>query len=119
MHEMSLAVEIVDLAVKTAERENGERISHIEIEVGSLAGVLVDSLEFCLGAAARSTRAEDSTFQINPRMAQGKCKDCDSDFEVVSYYQNCPRCDGINVEITGGQELKVAAITIEDNTNDV
>ncbi len=115
MHEMSLAVDIVDLAVQTAVREKAQRISGVEIEVGNLAGVLVDSLEFCLGAAARDTLAEGAAFRIIPQQATGKCRDCGIGFDVVSFYQHCPDCSGINVEITGGQQLKVAAVTIEED----
>ncbi len=55
MHEMSLAASIVDLAVAALNREGGSLVSEVEIEVGNLAGVMVDSLEFCLEAAARAT----------------------------------------------------------------
>ena len=114
MHEMSLAVDIVDLAVRTAEREEAQRVSRVGIEVGNLAGVLIDSLEFCLGAAAQDTLAEGAVFQVTPQQASGTCKDCGIGFDVVSFYQHCPDCDGISVEITGGRQLKVAAITIEE-----
>ena len=118
MHEMSLAVNIVDIAVQTAEREGAQSISRIEVEVGTLAGVLVDSLEFCLGAAARGTKAENAVFEITPVKAQGKCSECENDFEVFSFHQHCPDCSGSNITISGGQQLKVAAVTIEEeNTN--
>lgn len=119
MHEMSLAVGIVGLAVDTAERENGERINTVEIEVGALAGVLIDSLEFCLDAAARETLADGASFQIIPKYASGRCRDCGIDFEVDAYFQHCPECDGISVDITGGKDLKVTAVTIEEKDNNV
>lgn len=119
MHEMTLAVSIVDLAVQTAERENGNRISRIEIEVGNLAGVLTDSLEFCFEAASRATMAEGASFQIVLRKAHGLCKDCGSSFDVAAYYQHCPDCGGVGVEISGGQQLKVIAVTIEEEDTSV
>ena len=119
MHEMSLALEIVGLAVNTAERANGERINSVEIEVGTLAGVLIDSLEFCLDAAAKETMADGASFQLIPKYAFGRCRDCGIDFEVDSYFQHCPECDGISVDITGGKDLKVTAVTIEEKSNNV
>lgn len=114
MHEMSLAVDIVDLALQTAERENGSRVNCVEIEVGVLAGVLVDSLEFCLAAAARSTRAGDAVFQIIRKKAHGTCPGCKLEFEVGSFFQPCPECGEEIVAISGGRELQVTAVTIEE-----
>ncbi|MBU0481401.1 MAG: hydrogenase maturation nickel metallochaperone HypA [Proteobacteria bacterium] len=116
---MSLALNIVDLAVEAAEKENGGRLSGIEIEVGALSGVMVDSLEFCLEAAARTTKAEGATFSIVSKAACGKCTDCGIDFAATSFYQHCPGCNGIGVQITGGRDLKVTAITIEEESPDV
>jgi Zn finger protein HypA/HybF involved in hydrogenase expression len=47
MHEMSLAINIVEIACQTAKQNGAEEITSIEIDVGQLAGVLEDSLSFC------------------------------------------------------------------------
>ena len=114
MHEMSLAASIVDLAVAALNREGGSLVSEVEIEVGNLAGVMVDSLEFCLEAAARATPVAEADFKIISTMASGVCSSCRGSFEVDSFYAVCPGCGAAGLAITGGQELKVRSLVIED-----
>jgi len=105
---------IIDLAVEHLHREGGSRVSEVEIEVGSLAGVMADSLEFCLEAAARSTPVEDAEFRLIPVMARGDCAFCRRGFDVDSYFAVCPGCGEPGLAVSGGRELKVRALTIED-----
>jgi len=105
---------IIDLAVEHLRREGGSRVSEVDIEVGSLAGVMVDSLEFCLEAAARSTPVEEADFKLVPVMARGDCSSCRRSFEVDSFFAVCPVCGETCPAISGGQELKVRSLTIED-----
>jgi hydrogenase nickel incorporation protein HypA/HybF len=114
MHEMSLAVSIVDLAVDALSREGGRLVSEVEVEVGNLAGVMVDSLEFCLEAAARATPVEAAKFKIIPTTACGVCPSCRGSFEVDSFHAPCPVCGAAGLAITGGQELKVRSVVIEE-----
>jgi Zn finger protein HypA/HybF involved in hydrogenase expression len=46
MHEMSLAMNIADLAVQTATREGARRIASVELEIERLAGVMAEALSF-------------------------------------------------------------------------
>jgi hydrogenase nickel incorporation protein HypA/HybF len=114
MHEMSLAMNIIDLAVETAAREGGIRVNEVEIEIGNLAGVMSDSLEFCLEAAARSTIVEGADFRLFLVKAQGHCDSCRAGFEVDSFFAGCPNCGEIGVKVSGGQDLKIRALTIEE-----
>jgi hydrogenase nickel incorporation protein HypA/HybF len=114
MHEMSLAINIIDLAVEITAREGGCRVSEVEIEVGSLAGVMGESLAFCLEAASRATIVAGADFRLFSVKARGECAACQSNFEVDSFYSGCPRCGTIGVKISGGQELKIKALTIEE-----
>ena len=114
MHEMSLAVNIVDLAVEAALREGGSRVSEIEIEIGNMAGVMIDSLDFCLEAAARSTIVEGAEFKFIPVNAFGECPSCQKKFETDSYFASCPDCGATGVPVTGGQDLRINSLVIEE-----
>jgi hydrogenase nickel incorporation protein HypA/HybF len=114
MHEMSLALSIVDLAVETAGREGENRVSEVEIEVGNMAGVMADSLQFCLEAAARTTIVEGAAFRLVETRAIGECPSCKNSFETVSFFAVCPDCGQGGVTVSGGQELRLIALTIEE-----
>ena len=114
MHEMSLALSIVDLAVETAGKEGGDRVSEVEIEVGNMAGVMVDALRFCLEAAARTTIVEGAAFNLVESNATGECPSCRKKFTTDSFYAVCPDCGQGGIAVSGGQDLKIISLTIED-----
>ncbi|MBU0484903.1 MAG: hydrogenase maturation nickel metallochaperone HypA [Proteobacteria bacterium] len=114
MHEMSLAMNIVEMAVAAASREGAVKINEVELVVGELSGVLIDSLEFCLEAAARDTTAGTAVFKIIPVKGRGNCRNCDASFELDSLVSCCPHCGEYTVEVIGGKELNLQAITIDE-----
>lgn len=114
MHEMSLAMNIVDLAVSKAQSEGSQKINQIEIEIGSLAGVMIDSLEFCFEAASKETIAEGADFKIIEVQGKGHCQGCDFSFAVDSLIAQCHKCNEYCVVITQGKELRVVSITVDE-----
>jgi hydrogenase nickel incorporation protein HypA/HybF len=114
MHEMSLALSIVEQTREAAAAEGAVRVLEVEIEVGSLAGVLADSLRFCLDAVAPAGGLAKTVFRVVEISAAGECLTCGVDFAGESFHACCPACGGDNVNLRGGRELKIRSLTIED-----
>lgn len=114
MHEMSLALSIVDQTREAAAREGAVRILEVEIEVGCLAGVLADSLQFCLEAVGPTEGLPGTVFRITEVRAAGVCRVCAATFPADSYLVICPSCGSEDVSLNGGRELKIRSLTIED-----
>jgi len=49
MHEFSMALEVISLAQREAEKNSANAIQEITIEVGDLSGVEADAFESALG----------------------------------------------------------------------
>jgi hydrogenase nickel incorporation protein HypA/HybF len=60
MHELSIALDLVDVAQEEMARHGGERIRAVHIELGPLAGVAREALMFSFGIACEGTAAEGS-----------------------------------------------------------
>jgi hydrogenase nickel incorporation protein HypA/HybF len=114
MHEMSIAMNIIELASSAAQAEGAGRIQTIELEIGTLAGVMPEALEFCFEAAARDTLAEGATLTILSIPAAGRCLDCQQESPMNSLTSQCHHCGAWLLDITTGTELKIKAITIDD-----
>ena len=114
MHEMSLAINIVDLAVSEATSAGGQKINEIELSVGSLAGVMVDSLEFCFDAVVKGTPAEGARLRITETHGKGRCRNCDHEFQVDTFFAQCPQCKQYMVDIIQGKDLKIVSITVDE-----
>lgn len=114
MHEMSIAMNIVGIACKEAQNEGAKSIKSIELDVGSLAGVMVDSLKFCYESTCKGTLAEDSQLLINEIVGKGRCQKCSLEFEIESFMALCPQCESYEIEIKQGRELRLKAVTVNE-----
>ena len=50
MHELSIAMSILDVAREESEQRGGVRVEVIHLKIGALSGVVKDALLFCLSA---------------------------------------------------------------------
>jgi hydrogenase nickel incorporation protein HypA/HybF len=114
MHEMSLALSIIEQTREAAAAEGASRVLEVEIEVGSLAGVLADSLRFCLEATGAAGGLAATIFRVIEVQATATCQDCGAGFAADSFQVCCPACGSANVALRGGRELKIRSLTIED-----
>ena len=113
MHELSIAVSIVDIAINQAELSNAEKINEVELEIGQLAGIEMESLNFCFESVCKETIADGAKLSIDEVEALGECDDCNRRFPVDNYFAICPDCDGTKVDIVQGKELKIKAIIVD------
>jgi hydrogenase nickel incorporation protein HypA/HybF len=114
MHEMSVAISIVDAVCETARKDGALSVSRIELVVGRLAGIQVESLRFCFSSAAKGTLAEDAVLAVEEPEARGECGDCGSRFPVSFFYAECPVCRSLKVRIVSGEEFMIQSIIIEE-----
>ncbi len=114
MHEMSIALSIVEAADLKAREEGASTISGIELVIGKLAGIEPDSLRFCFSLAAKGTLAEEALLSIEEPEGTGECMECGVNFPVAFYYAECPECRSLRIRIVSGEEFVIQSITIEE-----
>ena len=107
MHELSIAMNVVELSIDYAKNANSYKINEIELDIGVLAGVEIDSLKFCYDAACKKTIEEGSELKINIIPAMAECMDCNYVFSIDSFYTECSKCNSHKINITKGKELKI------------
>ncbi len=111
---MSLAINIVELVSEKAQAAGGQKVTTVELEAGTLSGVMVEALGFCFDAAARNTPAEGARLVVREIEARGACMGCGHTFVLESLLAQCPQCGGYAVETLQGRELKVVSLTIDE-----
>jgi hydrogenase nickel incorporation protein HypA/HybF len=113
MHEFSLAIEVINLAQREAERNIAETIQEIVIEVGNLSGVEADAFESALGLLVKESILENANINIIRTSGKGKCNACNSEFEMNHRMATCPKCQCFPSEISGGEEFRVVSLVVE------
>lgn len=112
MHELSVAMGIVRIAEEETARARARHVELIEIEIGDLAGVELESLEYVWGAAVKGTVLEKATRKVLRVPGKGKCLDCGHEYPVLRHYDPCPECQSFLKHIISGKELRVKALEV-------
>ena len=112
MHELSIAMGIVDIAQKEIEKVNAKKVDLIELEIGTLAGIEFDALDFVWESAVKNTVLETAEKRIIKVDGEAKCSDCDLVFKLDNIYDSCPRCKSYLKHITKGKELLVKSLEV-------
>lgn len=115
MHEMGIALSVLESLEKEARRFPGGRIAKVGLRVGELAGVDSGALGFCLEAAVRGTEWEPVVFEIESSPRRHRCEHCQQTFIVKDYEVQCPNCGDSQTVFAGGDELELAYLEVEQN----
>lgn len=113
MHEMSLAEGIVQLVEDAARADGCSKVKTVWLEIGQLAAVEKEALRFCFDAVAGDTLAEGARLEIIETPGQGWCMKCENKVPVSALYDPCPVCGGYQVQVTGGNEMRVKELEVE------
>ena len=115
MHELSIAMSLVDLACEEADTVDG-RIVALHLRLGALAGVVKEALLFSFGVAATGTPIEGATLVIEDVRAVVFCADCNEERELTNVQHfHCPMCGAFAPNVVRGRELQLFAMEIEEN----
>jgi len=112
MHEMSIVLSIVELAREQVVRAGARQVDEIELDIGHLAGIEMDALQFAWRAAVPGTVLEHAQPVIRRIQAKARCVDCGKEFEADSHFAECPACQSLFTQVYAGQELRVRALTV-------
>ena len=110
MHEMSIAMSIVKIAEKEAKKARVSQFAAIDLEIGTLAGIEFDALEFVWEAAVQKTVLERAEKRIRKIPAKARCGDCDKVYPLDFIHDNCPDCGSFLKTILQGKELRVKSL---------
>lgn len=113
MHEMSIVSGILRIAEDQARAAGAGVVNAIELDVGDLAGIELDSLQFCFHSARKGTMADQAELVVNQIPALGHCPECGRDVPLEFPLGACPECGQAVVEAFQGRELRVKSINVD------
>jgi hydrogenase nickel incorporation protein HypA/HybF len=114
MHELSIAMSIVDMAQEEAERRD-VKIDAVHLELGLLSGVVAEALLFSYEMACSGTRLEGSQLVIKNVPIEVYCPTCKAQKTLSSMqWFCCPECGTPTAEVIHGRELVITALEVRD-----
>jgi len=113
MHELSIAISIVELAQEESKRLGAERIEAVHLRVGALAGIVKDSLLFSYEMAVQDTELAGSRLVIEDVPALVHCPRCQAPRPIASPQSFvCAVCGTPAFDVLSGRDLQVTALEV-------
>ena len=113
MHETGLCEAVVDAALR---RASGRRVTGLRVRIG---GHLVDPVVITQGiqVAAAGTDADGTAVDLVLDPMVVRCRGCGRTGDVRDHLDlvACPRCSGVDVEVTGSDEVVLESLTVIDD----
>jgi hydrogenase nickel incorporation protein HypA/HybF len=114
MHELSIALSILDLTAEEAQRQGDVRVLEIHLKLGPLSGVVKEALLSAYQLARENTPFEAAELVIEDVPVMVQCPTCQTRRAVVSVQQLCcAECGALSPVVVSGRDLELVALVIQ------
>lgn len=113
MHELSIAMSIVEMAQEESERRGRVAVHAVHLKLGQLSGVVKEALCSCFEIACENTPMQGSQLVIQEVPVVVYCPNCQKRRPLPSMQLFCcPECNTPTPEVVQGKELEVVALEL-------
>jgi hydrogenase nickel incorporation protein HypA/HybF len=113
VHELSIALSILELAGEESERCGGAFVKAIYLKLGVLSGVGKEALASAFELATERSKFETCRLVIEEVSISGYCPKCQGERSVHSLQcLQCVDCGAYVSKISHGKELEVSALEL-------
>ena len=118
MHEMSIAIALVEQLGTIAVENDATLIEEVHIRAGAMRGIVPEALDMAFEVAAEGTIAEGAKIVLTVVPPTAKCRVCGAQFEPEIDSFLCGQCGEADVEIVEGNDIVVTSVIAqqEDET---
>ncbi len=115
MHEVSIALGMVDELKRIAKENNAQKINIVTLRIGKLSGIVTDSLKFAFDAVKLEHPIMSSAeIVINEVSLVYQCDECSTTFETGDiYFPACKKCASYNLKMISGEEQDIENVEVE------
>ena len=116
MHEVSIAMGMIDELMRIAQKNNARRVVTVKLKIGKMSGIVTDSLKFAFDAVKLEHPLLCSTaILIEEVPLLYECNNCKNTFspQDESPFPSCPNCESYSLKIISGEEMNIENMEVE------
>jgi hydrogenase nickel incorporation protein HypA/HybF len=118
MHELSIALSILEVAESEARRHGAARITCIRCRIGCLRQAHASLLAEAFDLAKVGTLAGDAALTVETAGMRLGCSACGGQTDLDGWAFECPDCGSRAVELSGGDQLELTSLDLEVSDGD-
>jgi hydrogenase nickel incorporation protein HypA/HybF len=114
VHELSVALSILDVAAEEARRLGAARVLAVHLRLGELSGVAADPLRLAFELAREDSALPEAELVIEAVPVRVNCPSCRAERPVESVHALCcAACGTFTADVVAGRELEIAALEVQ------
>jgi hydrogenase nickel incorporation protein HypA/HybF len=115
MHELSIALSIIESVEEEVVHRGGARVTAVHLKLGPLSGVVKDALLFSYDLVCEGTSLAGSKLEIQEIPVMLLCPVCRKEQPAESLQElYCGVCGTPSADIRAGDELEIVALELTD-----
>lgn len=120
MHEMSIAIEVVNSVLDAVAEHHPTRVEEVEVQIGVMRQVVPEALELAFNAASEGTIIEGARLIMKEERVVAVCRHCDCLYLPEDEVYACPECGQADARIVAGNDMILRSVVCqtEDETAD-
>jgi hydrogenase nickel incorporation protein HypA/HybF len=114
MHELGIMTDVLDTALRAAERNGGKKVTRITLKIGLMSGVMPAYVQSFFDVIAKATIAEGAEILVEHDPAVFICRHCG---EKTAYAELgaeylCRHCGSRALRLTAGYGFQIVSVAI-------
>ncbi|MFZ0770659.1 MAG: hydrogenase maturation nickel metallochaperone HypA [Candidatus Sulfotelmatobacter sp.] len=115
MHELSIAMSIIESAQEESDRRGGVRVSAVHLKLGALSGVVKEALLGSFEIACEGTPLKGARLVVEDVPVLIFCQSCQMQRPISSVQLFCcAECGTPSGDLVQGKELEMVALEVEE-----
>jgi hydrogenase nickel incorporation protein HypA/HybF len=113
LHEVSVALSLLENIESEAREQAIERVAAVRVRLGTLSGIARDALLFSWDVVTADTICQGSRLEIEEVPLAIFCRHCAAEREPhPGYGVLCPACGSVSSQIVRGREMELVAMEV-------
>ena len=113
MHEMSLCEGVLQVLQDSAQKQGYTQVKTVWLEIGELSGVETEAMVFSFDVVTKGSLAENAKLEVINVPGEAWCMKCAKVVHVTRRFDECPDCSSYQLQVTGGDEMKIKELEVE------
>ncbi len=122
MHELSMASNLIDIAINEAKKRNSTSVIEVNLIVGKFSMLSMEQLRYCYELLIKGTILENSKLNIEHEDGKIHCDNCnfegplqfkeEPEYHIIFPTLVCPKCKA-PAEIISGRDCYIKSLRVK------
>jgi len=113
MHELAVTESLLNTALEYAEKNEAQKVTCLNLTVGSLSGIIDESVQFYWDMISEGTICQSAKLSFEKIPARMRCLACNHEYALEQELIPCPACQSMDIKVISGSEFFLDSIEIE------